>query len=1788
MKFSLRPSLVLKALFLVVASGLAFSVGAQTISTVAGMNGYYGYAGDGGLATAAEIGTPNGITSDTSGNIYFSDYANNVVRKMDLTGHISTYAGNGLAGFSGDGSAATLAKLNIPQGLCFDRFGNLYIADAGNFVVRKVSPSGIISTYAGVVGTSGTSGDGGAATLAEIQNVYDVAVDPSGNLYIADGAARIRKVTTSGIISTFAGNGSYDYTGDGSAATLAALNGPTGVAADRNGNIYIADNMNNVIRKVNTSGIIRTVAGNGYGAGTFSGFSGSGGYSGDGGPATDAMLNNPSGISVDRLGNLFIADQWSNVVRKVDLTGTISTLAGNTGAGYSGDGGPATDANLNFANYTATDPGNNVFISDYGNNVIRFVPALPPITIATATDTVCARTAVIFTATISVTGSYHYNWYINGTAVGPDALTFTADSVHNHDSVYCVLVDASTSTVLATSNGIVMTVHPLPDPGSISGTGSVCGTATVTLTESVTGGTWSSSSTAIATVSSSGDVRGVGAGTATISYAVTSPLGCATQYATYPFTVTFPPSTAGTISGASTVCTGTSITLTDGTTGGTWSSSNSAIASVDASGVVNGITTGSVTITYTITNLCGSATATHPVTVNTIPSSGSISGASYVCVGDSTLLSETATGGVWSTSSSALATVSTTGRVRGTGAGSVTITYTTSSSCGSSFATYPMTVIAYPTSGVISGATSVCAGLSTTYTESVSGGTWSSSNTSIATVDASGNVNGVAVGTATISYTVSNACATLFAVKNITVNAAPAHGVISGGATSCIGATTSLTESLSGGTWVSGTTTVATINSSTGAMTGVAAGNTLISYGVVGSCGTTYDTMTVTILPTPSAGTISGSSTVCVGASTTLTSSVTGGSWSSGSIATATVDASGNVYGVATGSVTISYTISNFCGTDIATHVINVNAASTAGTISSGSSSVCVGASMSFTPTVSGGTWSSSDNTLATVDASGNVTGVAAGAVTISYAVTSTCGVDYATSSVTVLPLPNAGTITGPTTVCTGASMTLTDATGSGSWSSSSIATATVDASGNVFGVAAGSVDITYSVTNSCGTANAVQTVSVYLTANAGSISGSATVCEAATTTLSETATGGTWSSSNTSLATVSAGGVVTGVSAGAVTISYTVTTACNTDVATYSMTVNPLPNPGTITGASFVCLSATTTLSDAAGSGSWSSSSSSVATIDAGGIVYPVAVGTTTISYTVTNACGTSSATSSFNVITVPSVAAISGSTFVCAGASTSLTDATTGGTWSTSSAAVATIDGSGNLFGVSAGSGTVSYAVTNTCGTTTVTAALTVGTTPTVGAITGAAFVCMADSVVMTDAISGGVWSSSNTAIATINASTGGTYPVSVGSATITYTITNACGSAATLHALAVYALPSAGYITGPASVCPGDSVSLSETVSTGTWSSSTPGVATVTSTGVVYGVSAGSATISYSVTGICGTTYATFAFTVNPDPYAGHITGPDTVCTGTTIAYTDTVAGGVWSSSNPFVVTVSSTGAATGGASDTANVIYTVTNVCGTVSAAKRIYVNTIPYPGVITGASQVCRRTSSALSCTVAGTNWATSNTNATVSSTGIVNGINPGTVTIYHIVGNGCGADTARFEDTVVTYLSNAMLATTDSVCPGDTIHVSVPYLGGAFSLSNSHIVMDTLGNMIATTSGLDTITYTVLNACGTSSASISVFVRSTADCHTGVVIVNRESGLRVYPNPATGVAHIELNDAANGTANITVTNMVGQVVSQFALNTNTTTDFALNYASGVYYISCLYNGKTTVQRLIVE
>ena len=1936
------------------------------ITTFAG-TGSSTYGGSGGAASSTGIGGPLGLAIDASGNVYMVGYSQGQVYKVNTSGIISLFAGAGTSGYSGDGGQATAAQLTLPYGICFDPAGNAYIADRGNNVIRKVNTSGIISTFAGIQGSSGSTGDGGAATLATMIAPTCVASDVAGNIYFTDGLGNnVRKINTAGIISLVAGNGSSGFSGDGGAATSASITQPSGLSVDASNAIYITDYGDFRVRRIDpVTGIINSIAGSGPAT--------SGSFTGDGGAATAATLSVTTGVTVDNLGNIYIADDGNGRIRKISGTCSGAPYAGitttNVGNGCSttsislGLTGEATGTGISYlwqsstdsitwsnisgatsTTYTTTQSAKHYYrcaVSCATGGTGFSVPVLIGYTTAcyctsgwTSSDdttsgyqvyqfhtTGAFGTSIIDnhhttgtlstphyytdeTGSMSVTysegGTYYVNlltssggsspllgntiWidfnndgvfstsetvgyrtmyagsggsttdtitipstanpgihrmrfvqiynsayhypptypmdactpsyyygetrdytvnigdgapsFVNGTSQNASlCVVGTTDTVDNllaisdgnsgqtetwtvitgptHGSLGGFPYAATSTGGTVTPNGLwyiptagysgldsfkiqisdgittaSTTVH-ITDQyiGAISGSLTVAEGGTTTLSDTTAGGTWSLINVSTATVgSATGVAHGISADTTTIKYSGTAACGSYTRTATLTVTSIYciPPYSAGceygdfinsvtttggstNISNTSTGCNGhtnsyqyypsqdvtaargSSVTLTivngtpdaqyygvwvdwnqngsfedagehvvngtstiasgvstpysisvpsgatagttrmrirssyttsiasscvsasfgetedynftvcgaapitgttsicgvgnatylhDTTSGGTWSTASSSVATVNSAGMVTAAGVGTTTISYQVTSSCGTSTVTASVTVYASSIHATLGGASTVCVGGSTTLTTTGIEGEWSTSAAGVASVQLiTGQVFGISAGTATITYKSYDGCDTSISTWPVTVTAGPSVSSISGATTVCVGQTTTLTDVTTSGTWSSSNASLATVNTTGGVTGMAAGSVTITYTVSNSCGSGSAYYNMTVNGPPSAGSISGSTTLCPAAQTTLTDAAGGGTWSSNTTSVATIGATNGIVTGVGTGSATISYSVSGTCGTSFTTAIMVVLAGPATpAAITGASSVCQGATTTLADGTSSGTWSCSPSSFATINSSGMVTGVSAGTATVSYTVSNSCGSAGVSHTITVNGPANAGTIS-GVTSFCQGTQSTLTDGASGGTWTSSNTTVATVNSSGVVTGVSGGSTVISYSVSGACGSAVATSNVTINPLPAVGAITGTSTVCPSGTTTLGNTTSGGSWTSSNNSIATVNASGMVTGVTSGAVIISYSVTNSCGTTIVTTGFTVSASPSAGSISGSSSVCPGANITLTDGVTGGTWSSGNVGLATINASGMILGISSGSVTISYTVSSSCGVAIATYPVTVSPLPNAGAISGTPTVCQGLSVTLTDAVSGGTWSSSNSTIASVNATGSVTGISGGTTLISYTVSNVCGNASTSVSFTVTPTPAAGSITGTLTVCPGFTTTLSDAVSGGTWSSSNSAIASVVSSGIVTGGSVGTATITYTVTNSCGTASTTASVTVSSAPNAGIITGAGAFCQGSTLTLHDAVSGGTWSSSNSTIASVNGS-GAVTGVSGGIATITYTVSGACGSAVTTAGVTVNPLAIAGTITGTTTVCQGSSTTLSDGSSGGVWSTSNAAVASINASGMVTGVSGGTATITYSVTNGCGTATTTTSVTVTSSPSAGSITGTTTFCQGTSSTLSDGVSGGTWSSANGSIASVNASGVVTGISAGTTSISYTVVTSCGTAATGISVTINPLPNAGSVSGASSICQGAATTLSDGTSGGSWSSSNSVvASVNATGVVTGVTGGEV-----------------------------------------------------------------------------------------------------------------------------------------------------------------------------------------------
>ncbi len=1397
---------------------------------------------------------------------------------------------------------------------------------------------------------------------------------------------------------------------------------------------------------------------------------------------------------------------------------------------------------------------------------------------------------------------------------GATGLTYTA-TVTGTIYYRCVLT-CFYSGLSANSTSVELILSS--PPSAISGPTTVCVGSTSTYTDPTPGGHWTSSITSVATIgSSTGILNAVSAGTTVVSYIM--PAGC---YSTVTVNVVTSPLP---IAGSSTICAGTTSGYSDGIGGGTWSSSNIPVATIgSSSGLASGLTPGVVIFTYSL----GTCSTTKTVTVNASPAA--ISGLHSICVGSSTLLTDPTAGGSWSSSSGAIATITSSGVVTGITAGVVTISYTLGDLC---YSTYSFTVNALPSG--ISGLSNICAGTTTLLFDGTPGGTWLSSNPSIATIGATtGFVTGIATGSVTFTYTLATGCFTTFP---FTVD--PVPSAIYGPLTVCVGSTNVLIDTTAGGIW-SATAPYATIDPGTGLDSGVVAGTVIISYTLGSGCAATA---TVTVNPIP--GPITGISPLCIGTDTLYFDPGGGGTghWQSSATTVATVgSATGMVDGIGAGAATISYVWPTGCA---ATYIVTIDSLPSAIT---GPSNVCVGISVTESDAYTGGTWSSSVPTVATISGTGAVLGISPGTTVISYTGGGGCA---ATRTFTVNSSP--GPVSGYNHVCSGSNDTLTDG-GGGTWTSNHTGIATIGFSNGIAsGVAPGVDTITYSVGAGC-----ITTFILTVNPLPAAISGLNKVCTGQCITLTDLG-GGTWSTSG-ALATVGATtGTVCGVSAGVATITYTLSSLCS---ATKQITVNPLPSLFTVTGGGSYCTggtgvhvglsgsasgvlyqlyvggvivglpvpgtglpldfgiqttggiytviatnastgcvklmtgTVTVTISplppacNVTGGGTICAGSSGLhvgLTCSSVGVSYQLMLGGagvgTTISgtgapldfglqtsagtYTVV---GTYAATGCTRIMTGSAVlnvnplpALIAGPTALCPGTTILLTDATPGGTWTSTNLPIATIGATtGIVTGLTTGTTTILYTLTATgCQTATI-----VTVSPAPGPIIGPATLCVGIPITLTDIVSGGSWTSSSPSNATIGAFTGVVTPLVPGPTTITYSL----GGTSCTVTKSVTVNPGPAAITGPTNVCAGSTIALGDITPGGTWTNSNPSVGTISTTGVVTGIAAGTTTISYAVGAGCP---SILPVTVNPLPAA--IGGPSLVCAGSEITETDASAGGTWSIAPLATATVVATsGLLTGIISGSATVTYTLPTTC---LITRPVTVN--PLPAIIGGSAVVCVGLTTTLTDGTPGGTWThTSPLIGAVSSSGLYTGISNGTDTVTYTISTGCKISVVVTVNSVPTAIVGA-----GSICVGTTLTLTDPIPGGTWSSAAPSVatVAATSGVVTGVAPGVASIEY-ASGGCGT---SVTVTVIAAPVAMTGlssVCVGNTITKTDASPggtwiSGAPSLASVSSSGVVTGLSS-------GTVIISYALSTGCAViaPVVVNPISGILGTSVVCVGQTTL------
>ena len=1409
--------------------------------------------------------------------------------------------------------------------------------------------------------------------------------------------------------------------------------------------------------------------------------------------STPAAIGGPSAVCVGStitLTNDTTGGSWSSADASIASVNTSGVVTGN-------EAGATT---ISYSTGTGCMVTKTITVNGLPSNTIASFTPQPTI----------AGLPVSFTVSNTSLPSYSWNF---GDATSSTIMHPTKS--YATSGTFIPTLTVTNSNGCSSSDTAIVVISPMPP---ITGyTPPLCtADAPDTLRISVSGGTWSSSNTATATIgSATGILSAVSPGSATITYHFGSGI-----FTTTTITAGNSPNP---ILGPSTTCMGANngLYVTPYGSAGAWTSSNTAVATIGTgTGICSAVSLGTTTIKWTVPSGCY-VTRTQTV----VPSPAAITGPSFLCSGDTVTYMNDTSGGTWTSTNSGVVSVnSATGLATGVAAGTSTLSYTIAYGCAS---TKLLNGGALP--AAIVGGLVLCPSGTSTLSCTTAGGAWTSGTTGVATVSG-GVVTAVSTGTASITYTIPSGCRRSVIV---TVNAAP--GANTGTAELCVGGSTTLSNATTGGTWSSGSTAVATVGSSTGVVTGVSTGNANITYRVSGAgC---YSARTVTV--NSITGAISGTLNACVGETSILSHSTTGGTWSSSNTSIATVGASsGAVLGVSTGTATITYYITSSC---YITTSFTVKALPTA---ISGTQTVCVGSTTTLTSGPTGGTWISSGAITAVVNATtGLVSGVSAGTATISYSLSNGC---RRTAVVTVNEVP--ASITGPTGVCIGSTGALANATSGGTWSSSNTTVATIGGTtGVVSGLLTGTTSITYTLSTGC---RATRVTSV-VTAPAA-ISGTATLCAGSVTTLSSTTAGGTWSSSNNSVATTgTATGtstVVSGVSTGVATISYIVG-GCST---TREVTVNA--SPGAISGLNPICVGNTGTYSIGGTGGTWVSSSSFVTIGSATGVATAVTAGTARISYRVSTTCY-----STLPVTVTATPASISGTAKVCIGYTTVLGHPVSGGTWSGSSSAASVTDSAG--FGVVAGSisgtGTITYTLPSGCYRTVV---VTVNSNPGVPS-GGTSPICAGATTNLTSSPAGGTWLSSTTTVGTVGATTGVVMGVSAGTTTISYLI-SATGCFSTKE-VTVNPLP--GMIAGSSTVCVGATTTLSDTTGGGgLWTMTPTTVATIGgSTGTVTGVIAGAATVSYTLSTGCRRTRA---MTVLASPAV--ITGNLTLCVGNTTTLGSSPAGLTWSSSAAAVAPVSTGGVVSGYATGIATISYTNASGCSrtavvTVNAA-------LPANTSSSGAMGVCVGTTITLSNTVSGGTWssASSAIASAGSTTGVVGGVSIGSTNVTYSFGTGCRSISTITVNAVPAAITGAAIITV-----GSSATLACVTTGGNWSSSNT--ALGTVGSISGVVTGISsgtiTISYTIPSGCRSlkqmtvNPAPLARQAYATEDVITG--------SISMYPNPTTG--NLTISSSISG--ELSIYTIEGKVAGQYSITTGTNTiQFSSDLAAGVYI--CRFTG----------
>ena len=681
---------------------------------------------------------------------------------------------------------------------------------------------------------------------------------------------------------------------------------------------------------------------------------------------------------------------------------------------------------------------------------------------------------------------------------------------------------------------------------------------------------------------------------------------------------------------------------------------------------------------------------------------------------------------------------------------------------------------------------------------------------------------------------------------------------------------------------------------------------------------------------------------------------------------------------------------------------------------------------------------------------------------------------------------------------------------------------------------------------------------------------------------------GGTWHTADPGISL--SGGNATGVAAGVDTVYYSVGYGKDTITISRAINVLPLAIPGMISGPVYVCAGSVITMSETVSGGIWNLTNGNSMILDSTlGIIMGITEGYDSVVYTATNNCGPVSVYYPDTIInTLAPAGVVSGPDNLCAGSVGLYSDPVslppaTYGNWYMTSSFYASVSG-GTVSALTPGSDSVAYVVSNVCGNDTAYMPITIVTLPYAGILSGFDSLCVGSTLSVMATMSGGSWSITN-GMATIDS--GMVTGVSVGLDTVLYSISNVCGSDSTSMSVYVNVPLSSGTITGASSLCQGSSISFSDSIPSGNWSVSNSVLATIDGGGNLMASAAGTDTIYYTVTTYCGTAVSQAVASILPLPYAGIITGHDTVCTSGHTSFVDTVSGGTWISTNTGLATVAGN-IVSGVANGTDTILYRYTNSCGSDTARFPILVYSTPNPMITGLPATLCEGVLESLTGSPSGGAWITSNDSVVTIGTGTIIGMVPGLDTITYVFTDLCGSKVSRTVTTVLTAPTVHITAPrNDTLCIGhhdiDTVQLSPT--GGVWTMLNYSVTADTT-IITAVSGGMDTLVYRASNACGTGTDTIRILVYSREVCDSISYVPELpgmfNDGFLVYPNPANDIVTIQILDGHYASAEIHLTDMLGKTERTY-LATGSNNLFQVNTGNlprGNYLLQVFSGNKT--------